>query len=70
MKVYELNFPSKMMNFFDIESRVNQTILIMCPPWGGVEYLKQNTFDLMTNMTPSLYDILKKAFTISENLVI
>lgn len=42
----------------------------MCPPWGGTEYLKQGTFDLMNHMRPNLYEILKKAFSISNNFVI
>lgn len=28
--------------------------LVLCPPWGGVEYLKKATFDLTKDIKPDL----------------
>lgn len=46
------------------------SVLFLCPPWGGVKYLRRSNFDLMVHLTPNLYDILEKALTLSNNIVI
>lgn len=53
-------------------------ILTLCPPWyiyiliyrGGLNYHKKEIYDLETDMTPCLSEILKKAFSISCNIVL
>lgn len=41
MKIYDQNFPAETTNFFKLEYKDHrELILVICPPWGGVNYSK------------------------------
>lgn len=33
--------------------------LALCPPWGGMDYLENDTFDLYTDLQLNLENIMK-----------
>lgn len=69
MKIYGRNFKVTTQCFFKLEVD-EPVILILCPPWGGTSYQEGGEFDLERDMSPSFYEIMRKALSVSENLVI
>ncbi|CAD8194045.1 unnamed protein product [Paramecium octaurelia] len=69
--IYQRTIETQLNNFLLIEHEFDEnTILTLCPPWGGLDYFKKEVYDLEKDMTPCLSDILRKAFSISCNIVL
>ena len=45
-------------------------VIIICPPWGGVDVSEYANKDLDIIMKPSLSKVLKHALKFSKNLII
>lgn len=59
----------KNMDFFDIEPFPCDLVLL-CPPWGGIDLRKYSTEPLDSIMSPKLSDILLHAKKFSANIMI
>lgn len=45
-------------------------LVFIAPPWGGPEYTSNPNYSLYEGITPAIDEIIKKAFEISENIVL
>lgn len=45
-------------------------LVYIAPPWGGPEYTSNPNYSLYEGITPAIDEIIKKAFEISENIVL
>ncbi|CAK80457.1 unnamed protein product (macronuclear) [Paramecium tetraurelia] len=60
--------PQSQMNFLEYTHTNQDFILIMCPPWGGLNYSHQ-PYDL-NSMKPSLQDLLTKGLQMTTKIVL
>ncbi|CCD27325.1 RNA methyltransferase NDAI_0K01340 [Naumovozyma dairenensis CBS 421] len=53
------------------KEKIHVDCVFASPPWGGPEYLKEDTYDLEKSLKPfGLYKLLKKFFQISKNVIL
>ncbi|CAD8061648.1 unnamed protein product [Paramecium primaurelia] len=68
LQVYESIATVIQMNFLEYTHTNQDFILIMCPPWGGLNYSHQ-PYDL-NSMKPSLEDLLTKGLQMTSKIVL
>ncbi|CAK69896.1 unnamed protein product (macronuclear) [Paramecium tetraurelia] len=68
LQVYESIATVIQMNFLEYTHTNQDFILIMCPPWGGLNYSHQ-PYDL-NSMKPSLEDLLTKGLQMTNKIVL
>jgi trimethylguanosine synthase len=45
-------------------------VVFLAPPWGGTSYNKNHRFDIFSQIQPCIRQMLKKAFELSERVVL
>ena len=44
--------------------------VFLAPPWGGIDYSTDENYSLTKSITPNIKDILRKAFSIHEKIIL
>ncbi|CAD8176164.1 unnamed protein product [Paramecium octaurelia] len=68
LQVYQSIARVIQMNFLEYCHNNQDFILVMCPPWGGLNYLHK-PYDL-NNMKPSLQELLTKGLQMTDKIVL
>ena len=74
-QIYKVHEKIKYINksFLDLDPIKDFTtlpsVIFVSPPWGGVNYAKEEVFDLYT-IKPNFEEIIKKSFELANNLVL